>query len=264
MRTEIYLNNLASQPRMEIKTFFTKKKILFMLIFFALVLVSKKINFSPLVGAENQFFTLFQFFGPIAGSFLGPVFGIIAVLFAEISDFLIVGKEWSIVNLVRVLPMLFAVMYFGLKAKRREFYGMVVPALCILAFVMHPVGGVAWIYTIYWIIPIVANILPKKFSGNLLMRSLGATLTAHAVGSVIWIYTIPMGAEQWFALVPIVGYERLLFALGVAGSYVVFNTTLDYVITKWKIKIPSKVLFLDKRYALLKNFSKVTITNVTK
>ena len=80
--------------------------------FFALVLIGKKINFSPIVGVDSQFFTLFQFFGPIAGSFLGPVFGIVSVLFAQLADFFIVGKEWGIINLFRLLPMLFAVYYW--------------------------------------------------------------------------------------------------------------------------------------------------------
>jgi len=83
---------------MDLNNLFTKKRLVFIAIFTVLVLVGKQINFSPLVGAENQFFTLFQFFGPIAGGFLGAVVGGIAVLFAELIDFFIVGKEASLVN----------------------------------------------------------------------------------------------------------------------------------------------------------------------
>ena len=73
---------------MDLKKLFTKKRLIFIIIFTVLVLVGKNINFSALVGAENQFFTLFQFFGPVAGGFLGSVFGVVAVLFAELIDFL--------------------------------------------------------------------------------------------------------------------------------------------------------------------------------
>ena len=101
-----------------LKEILTTKRIIFIAIFTILVFVGKKINFSPLVGAENQFFTLFQFFGPIAGGFLGPLFGAIAVLFAELIDFFIVGKETTLLNILRFTPMLFAAYYFGSKKGR--------------------------------------------------------------------------------------------------------------------------------------------------
>ena len=58
---------------MEIKKIFSTKRIVFLLVFMAMVFIGNKINFSAVVGANNQYFTLFQFFGPIAGSFLGPI-----------------------------------------------------------------------------------------------------------------------------------------------------------------------------------------------
>ena len=82
-----------------------------------MVFVGNRINFSAVVGAKNQYFTLFQFFGPIAGSFLGSIFGVVAVLFAELADFLIVGKAFSLINIIRLTPMLFAAYYFGSKNK---------------------------------------------------------------------------------------------------------------------------------------------------
>ncbi len=226
---------------------FTKKRVIFLLLFLVLVLISKKINFSPVIGANSQFFTLFQFFGPIAGSFLGPIFGIISVLFAQLTDFLIIGKEWQLINLLRLLPMLFAVYYFSSKKK---VVSTIIPLICITLFILHPMGRQVWFFSLFWLIPVIGKILPEKIPGRLFFKSFGATFTAHAIGGTIWIYTIPMAAEQWIMLIPIVAYERFLFGLGIAGSYVVFNTVLDYVVNKWKLKIPSKVLFLDKQYAL--------------
>ncbi|MBW2994661.1 hypothetical protein KY315_04550 [Candidatus Woesearchaeota archaeon] len=223
------------------------KKIIFVLIFFALVLIGKNINFSAVVGADSQFFTLFQFFGPIAGGFLGSFFGIIAVFFAQLADLLIVGKEFQLLTLLRFLPMLLAVYYFGSKKKSLK---LIVPLLCIILFVLNPVGRQAWFYSMFWLIPILAVILPKKVPGKLFFRSFGATFTAHAVGSVIWLYSVPMTAQQWISLIPITAYERFLFGIGIAVSFVVLNTVLDFVVEK--LKLSQKVLFVDKRYTLSK------------
>src|SRR3989339_577130 len=186
---------------MEIRKIFSKKRIIFLVLFIAMVFVGNRINFSAVVGAKNQYFTLFQFFGPIAGSFLGSIFGVVAVLFAELADFF-----------------------------------------------LHPVGRQVWFYSLYWTIPIIVMVLPKKYSSNVLLKSLGATFTAHSVGGAAWIWAVPMTAEQWIMLIPVTAYERLLFAAGVAGSYVVLNTVMDKLIERFKWSIPSDVLHLDKGY----------------
>ena len=230
-----------------------KKKYLFVVLFIALVFIGKKINFSPLVGAENQFFTLFQFFGPIAGSFLGPLFGAISVLGAELIDFFVVGKGMSAVNLLRLTPMIFAAYYFGMK--RKYSVGILVPLLAIGLFVLHPVGREVWFFSLYWLIPIVISVLPATYSQNLVLKSFGATFTAHAVGGALWVWTVPMTAAAWVTLIPIVAFERSLFALGIAGSYIAVNSVLDYVVEKFKVALPSSVLFLNEKWALLKRFS---------
>lgn len=234
---------------MEMKKLFSKKRIAFLLLFIAMVFVGNRINFSVLVGAENQYFTFFQFFGPIAGSFLGPIFGIIAVLGAELADFLAVGKAFSIINIIRLTPMLFAAYYFGTKKKITS---VIVPLIAIAAFVLHPIGRQVWFFSLYWTIPIIVKLLPKKYSNNVLLKSLGATFTAHSVGGAAWIWTVPMAAGQWIALIPVVAYERLLFAAGIAGSYVLVNTVLDKVIDKFKWSIPTDILNINKNYSLSK------------
>ena len=215
------------------------KKILFILAFSLLVLIGSQINFSPLVGAENQFFTLFQFFGPTAGAFLGPVVGASSVLLAELANFLFVGKEFSIINLFRLTPMVLAAIYFGSKTLREKRIVSAVPLIAMVAFWLHPVGQEAWFYALYWLIPIVATLKP-----NLLSRSLGATFTAHAVGSVAFLYAVPTTPALWISLIPIVAMERGLFALGIATSYVVFNTVMA------KLHLP--VFEVNPRYVISK------------
>lgn len=232
---------------MDLQKIFTKKRLIFVAIFTVLVLIGKQINFSPLVGADNQFFTLFQFFGPIAGGFLGSVFGVIAVLFAELIDFFIVGKETNLINLLRLSPMIFAAYYFGTKKKNLS---IIVPIIAIIVFVSHPVGREVWFFTLFWTIPIIAKVIPQKYADNIIPKSLGATFAAHAVGGAFWIWTIPMTAGQWIALIPIVIFERLLFASGIAISYIAFNAILDKVLDVFKIKIPADILRLDKKFTI--------------
>jgi hypothetical protein len=234
---------------------FSKKRLIFLFVFVVMVLLAKKINFSPIVGGESQFFTLYQFFGPIAGSFLGPVFGGIAVLFAQLADLFVVGKEWTWINLIRLTPMIFAAAYFGIRFRgNRRFLGMIVPVAAILLFVTHPVGKQAWIYAMWWLIPIVVCLLPERYENKVFLKGLGATFTAHAVGSVAWLFTFPMEPGQWLALMPVVAYERLMFAMGIAGSYVVLNTVLDKVLVRLKLRVPSWVLWIDKEHVLSKRW----------
>src|SRR3989339_398122 len=98
-------NHVKDNIKKRINNFqFTKKHILFILIFAALVFIGNRINFSAIVGSTNQSFTFFQFFGPIAGAFLGPIFGAISVLFAELADFLLTGKAFTPINIIRLTP----------------------------------------------------------------------------------------------------------------------------------------------------------------
>ncbi|MDO8634346.1 MAG: hypothetical protein Q7K34_03590 [archaeon] len=218
---------------------FDAKKLLFVILFGALVFLGSQVNFSKLVGADSQFFTLFQFFGPIAGTFLGPAFGALSVIFAQGATFVLSGKPFELLNILRLLPMVFAAYYFGTKSKKD--WGLIVPVLAIAAFIAHPVAGQVWFYSLFWTIPIIARVF---FANNLFFKSLGATFTAHAVGGAIWAYTVPMTPEMWMALIPIVIFERTLFAAGIAASYIAMNTFLARV----ENLIPQNVLSIDKKY----------------
>ncbi|MBI2548517.1 hypothetical protein HYW21_04155 [Candidatus Woesearchaeota archaeon] len=225
---------------------FHAKKIAFIFLFLIMALVAMRINFSSLVGAKNQFFTLFQFFGPIAGSILGPFVGILTVLGAEVVDFFIVGKEATFINLIRLTPMLFAAYYFGSKSKK---FATFIPIMAIAVWMLHPMGRQVWYFSLYWTIPLIIRLLPQKYAQNLGLKSLGATFTAHAVGGAVWIWSVPMTAEQWIGLIPVVAYERLLFALGIAGSYILVNTALDLAVTKFKWDL-GHIVHVNQEYVL--------------
>lgn len=230
---------------MDFKKTFSAKRVIFLAVFALMVFFGNKVNFSAVVGADNQYFTLFQFFGPIAGGFLGPIFGAVAVLIAQVATFFISHKALILINILRLTPMLFAAYYFGTKKKAIA----AVPIACMVLFIMHPVGRQAWFYSLFWLIPLF-GVLPFRIPGKLFFRSLGATFTAHAVGSTAWLYSVPMTASQWVALIPVVAYERIVFACGITVSYLVLNTALDKLVEKTNWKLPANVLCIDKNYVL--------------
>ena len=206
-------------------------KAVFLVVFVVAGLIASRINFSQLLGTPNQFFTLFQFFAPIAGGFLGSAIGAGVVLATQLVDFAFLGKEASLLNVLRVLPLVFAAWYFGSNSKQK--WEVAVPLLAIALFIAHPVGGQAWFFAaMFWSIPVLAKIF---FADNLLAKSLGATFTAHAVGGIVWLYALPTTPQFWAGLIPVVIYERALFAAGIAVSYIALNAVLS------RIKLPQFV-----------------------
>ncbi|MFH1443202.1 MAG: hypothetical protein ABIG96_04165 [Candidatus Micrarchaeota archaeon] len=222
------------------------KGALFIAIFSFAVLIADQIKFSAVWGAASQYFTAFQFIGPIAGGILGPVVGVISVLFAELISFIYLGKAFDAINILRLTPMLFAAYYFATFGSKRGLkgnYALLAPVAAMLLFVIHPVGGEAWYFSLFWLIPVVAALF---FKDNLLARSLGATFAAHSIGSVVWLYSFPTTAGFWAALMPIVVYERAAFAVGIALSFVLFNA----VLARLESKFGSGFLRIDRRYSL--------------
>lgn len=230
---------------MKLNKLVTGKGMLFLLVFSVLVFVGDRINFSKLIGAENQFFTLFQLFGPVAGAFLGPVVGVLSVLIAEVASKVYTNAAFDLVTILRLLPMLFAAWYFGTKKDKLSF---LVPVAAIVLFVAHPVGRQVWYFTLFWTIPIIIKLLPKKYGEGVFLKSMGATFTAHAVGGAMWNYIVPMTPAAWIALIPVVIFERLVFAGGIAASYIGLNTLLD----RSNTKIRSEYISIDKRYVLFR------------
>lgn len=198
-----------------------KKKVLFVLLFAALGLLALQVPFTELAGSRVKF-TLFDFFGPVAASFIGTIPGIVAVFLMQFVNFLTHGAEVvDAGTIVRFFPMLFAAWYFG----RKNRAVLAVPILAIIAFNLHPIGRTVWYYSLFWVIPLIAY----RFYNFLPARALGATFTAHAVGGALWIHVFNLKASVWISLIPVVAAERLLFALGIAATYLVFKKILFYL-----------------------------------
>ncbi len=202
-----------------------KKQAVFIGLFFVLGLVALQLKLSNLAGFKVSF-TGFDFFSPGAGAFLGPIGGAIAVLAMQVVNFVLHGSVVAgSVTFIRFVPPVFAAIYFGRKSK----LNIIVPMLAIVAFNLSPVGRSVWYYSLYWLIPVICYFWQDRF---LLARSLGAAFMAHAVGGAIWIYAFNLPKAVWVGLIPVVAMERLVFALGIAATFVVMNNLVSILVEK--------------------------------
>ena len=209
-------------------------KIIFVFLFSLLGLIALKIPVSRIVGS-GQSFSFFDFFAPTVAMFLGTLPGAISVLLVKLFDLIFISRKIEAVSLLRLLPLPLAAFYFGSKSKKRS----LIAIICIILFIVHPVGRQAWVYSLYWLIPIFACFFPKR----LFLKSLGSTFTAHAVGSTIFLYAFQLPTAVWKGLIPVVFVERVGFALGIYLSYFVFNVSLNFLL---------RVLRFEKLYFLVK------------
>lgn len=159
----------------------------------------------------------------------------------QLLNFLIHGAQITDVGtIIRFFPMLFAVLYFAKKKK----INLIIPIIAIGAFLAHPIGREVWYFTLFWTIPIISHFLRDRF---LFARALGATFTAHAVGGALWIWAFALPASVWNGLIPVVAAERLLFALGICGSFVVVNNLLGLLEKKRLLRLG---FFIDQKYLI--------------
>ncbi len=218
-----------------------RQKILFVIIFALLGLAALQVPFTQLAGSKVKF-TLFDFFGPIATGFIGTLPGMAAVLLMQLGNFLVHGAQVADAGtIIRFFPTLAAAYYFG----RKDKVGIVLPLLAIVTFVAHPIGRTVWYYSLFWTIPVFCYFLRDR---SLFARALGAAFTAHAVGGALWIWAFNLPAAVWISLIPVVAMERLLFASGIAGVYVLLNNVL-FVLSKKRFT-PNAFL-VNKKYVFL-------------
>ena len=213
-------------------------KLLMVFLFIVLGLAALQLPISTLIGSRVKF-TIFDLFAPTWGVFLGVWLGIVSVLVTQVVNLLIHGLgSIDKGSVIRLVPTLFGVWFFAKKEGRL----LILPALAIVAFNLHPVGRTVWFYSLFWTIPFILWPLRDRF---LVARALGATFCAHAVGGAIWIWAFNLPANIWISLIPIVALERSIFALGISSSYIFSNNLLALLKKK---KILTAAFSLDKNY----------------
>lgn len=222
---------------------FSVKKLITFSLFIALGFLAMQVPFSQLVGAKGVRFNLFDFYGPIAGGFLGSLPGLATVACMQIVNWTYHGFPIDPGTTIRFFPMLFAVLYFA----KRSRLTLLVPAISMIAFWAHPEGREAWYYALYWLIPFLCYPFRDKF---LFARALGSTFTAHSVGGALWIWTFNLKAAAWIGLIPVVWKERLLMAIGIMLTYIASSYLLSTIEKKAHTALP--FVSVDPKYSVKK------------
>lgn len=206
------------------------KKVIFLSAFVALGFAAMQVPFSQIIGAKALKFSLFDFYGPIAGAFFSSAIGLITVFVMQIINWAWHGFNFDLITLLRFLPMLMAVIYFSRKTK----WILLVPGIAMMMFWAHPEGRGAWYYALYWTIPFLAYLAPSKY---ITARAIGATFTAHCVGSVAFLYAMGLKSTIWVSLIPVVWKERVLMAIGITVVFYAMNALLNMLVKKTKIEL---------------------------
>jgi hypothetical protein len=180
---------------------------------FACILkLSSILKISFLVGSYAVWFSGASILAPLAGTF-GGIMGATLVCIARMALHFLFFKSLSLSFLALCIPGFCASLYWTTSSSIVRLY---LPLACMGLFIAHPVGNQAFVYSLYWLIPVALYFIPKK---SLYLQALGSTFVAHAVGSVIWLYTVPMTSAMWLGLIPLVACERFVFALGMVCTY---------------------------------------------
>jgi hypothetical protein len=182
-----------------------------------------KVSF--VIGSQMIWFSATNAVLPLAGAF-GGIMGCGLVFLLRQLLHILFFKTVSLSFLAFCIPGLFASLYW---ATNHFTIRLLLPLACIGLFVMHPVGSQAFIYSLYWLIPVILYFIPQRF---LFLQALGSTFIAHAVGSVIWLYTVPMTASMWMGLMPVVLFERILFALGMIIAHYMLSSVFGLIDSK--------------------------------
>jgi len=201
----------------------------FATLFTSLIKLTSFFKVSFIIGTYTAFFSMTSIMMPLSGSF-GGISGALAVGALGLGLRLFLVGFISFTHLAYHIPGLFAALYW---TTRSPLIRIVLPLTCMLAFIAHPVGQIAWCYSLYWLIPVGLYLFKGKSLNNLFFEALGSTFIAHAVGSVIWIYAMPMTPQVWLALMPVVIVERLVFASGM----VLMHKVISYAISMWKSRV---------------------------
>jgi hypothetical protein len=178
--------------------------------------LSRLIKISFMIGSKISFFSAVNIMAPMTGVLGGTYRGLSLLVIHSLYKWILIGG--SIFPLIGYhIPHFFASFYWTAESK---FAKSIVPIVCMIIFIAHPVGSNSIPYALLWLIPIGIALSNSK---NIYLIAFGSTFTAHAVGSVLWIFSMPMNPQTWISLIPIALCERALFACGMVVIYFVFN-----------------------------------------
>jgi len=208
-------------------------KIVFTILSSLLFLYFTKIKFGPILGTSMKF-SLSVFFGPTLAKMFGVAYGTSTIILTQILG-LVAGVFWpgakyiykikALKDYFTFFPIIFAGIYFS-RIFKRDKRLIVIPLICILLFVLNPIGRTVWFYSAFWLIPILISLFKEKLDKILRLPlfkiygySLGAAFVDHAIGSVVFLYLLKIPANFWIEAIPMTIVERLMIAAGIELFY---------------------------------------------
>jgi hypothetical protein len=179
-------------------------------------------------------FSLSVFFGPTLAKIFGVAYGTSTIILTHILG-LVAGYFWpgsrfiykikAVKDYFTFLPIIFAGIYFTKVFKGNKKL-IIIPLICILLFIINPIGRTVWFYSGFWLIPIIISLFKEKIDKFLKIPlfktygySLGAAFVDHAIGSVIYLYLLQIPANFWIEAIPMTMIERLMIAAGIELCY---------------------------------------------
>jgi len=190
-----------------------------------LFLFLTQIKFAPILGTKMSF-SLSVFFGPTLAKIFGINYGTGIIILTHLIGLLFgIYKVQAIKDFFTFFPIIFAGIYFA-KIFKGEKKLIFIPLLCILLFILHPIGKIVWFYSLFWVLPILIAVFKEKLDRILRFPvfkiygySLGTAFVDHGVGCVIYLYLLNIPAHFWIEAIPHTILERLLIAGGVSVFY---------------------------------------------
>lgn len=176
----------------------------------------KLLKLSKILGYRFSFFSASQLVTPVlAAELSAPELVGIAALRTILH--LSLQASFTIFGLLYYIPTFFGALYFKASLTHTAAIARIVtPIACIGIFVSTPVGSQAWVYSLYWLVPVLLTLIPHR---SVFLSALASTFMVHAVGSIFFILSTPMVPAFWLGLLPLVALERCMIAAGITGLY---------------------------------------------
>ncbi|MBY0109985.1 MAG: hypothetical protein K2X90_02635 [Candidatus Babeliaceae bacterium] len=176
----------------------------------------KVLTLSKIIGYRLSFFSMSQLVTPILALHITST-ELIGLTTLRTLFHLLMYPASGILGVLYHLPTLVGALYFKASFDdTSKIARIVAPLVCMALFVSTSVGSQAWAYSFFWLTPFLISLIPHR---SLFLSSLASTFMAHAVGSVLFIVSTPMIPAFWLGLIPLVAFERSMFAAGITALY---------------------------------------------
>lgn len=176
----------------------------------------KLLKLSKILGCRFSFFSASQLVTPVlAAEISAPE--LVGITALRTILHLSLQASLTVFGLLYYIPTFIGALYFKASLTHTAKIARVLaPVACMAIFVNTPVGSHAWVYSLYWLVPVALTLIPHR---SIFLSALASTFMVHAVGSVLFILSTPMVPAFWLGLLPVVAFERCMIAAGITTLY---------------------------------------------